>query len=305
MAELGTMAQLTGQGATVERAADVVQGQRAADLLLKDGPVVEVKDYYWSSPYFQAEANVTDVTRRLVRQAEWLRRRYPDRGLQFAFTDLQRAPREVRFVLNSIGVDLVQASRVGEARQTGVVMETYRDVVSTMTAQQYWGGLSASGWLEGLSSRRQAALWERVRYAFGHDARDAWLALADVVVDGESVYEMNPEGESYHAHVVTLSDHSDGLFQPTNIGNREREGAITVTFEHAGRQFEFEAAADSDYIDPGLVDVVNRALAEAGASRRFVHLPTVDQMMYLALVSEGSVQRAVELNLIPASPSPT
>ena len=296
-AQMGIARRLGQQGANVARVEDVVEGRHSADIVLEDGPVIEVKNYYWAGPFFQQEENVADATRRLVRQVELLRGRYPDREVRVGFSDLGHTPRQMRFVLHSIGIEVVQISDAALPRPQDVVGEGFVAALRRTTVEAYWSRLAASGWV----AEADPSLQERVRAAFERDAGSAWLALAVYAFDGESIFETNPLGESYAAHIQMLSTYSQGALQPSRIAERVQNDVHYVGFENGGRRYVSRAPANSDYFAVSVLDAINDAIADRGEQRRFVPLAAPDQMIYLGFVSESSYSRAQAAGVVPGN----
>lgn len=297
----GAAAQLAIARHLGQQGADLVtleDGGRGADIVVRNGPVVEVKDYYWPGPFFQREDHIASATRRLVRQVELLRRRYADGDVQVAFSDAQRIPRQLRIVLQSIDVELAPGIGGTATGPEVVAGATFVERLRGMTAEQYWQSMIACGW-----QAADSALQTRVNEAFERDPASAWLALAVLAFDAESIYETSPLGESYRAHLQEMARASQGAFRPEDITERVQEETHEVTFVHGGRRYGVRTPAASDYFSQRVLDVVNDAMVHRGDARRFRPLPAPDQLIYLTFVSEETVRRSVEEGLIPA-PSP-
>ena len=285
---------LRQKGVNVTRLEDVVEGRAGADVVTQAGPVVEAKNYYWAGPFFQVDENVTEATRRLVRQMELLRRRYPQRELQLAFSDLHDMPGQMRFVLRSIGVEPTQIADAAAPRIEEVVDEAFLDRMRGTTAAAYWQALLDSGW-KGVS----AALEARVQNGFNRDPESAWLSLAVCAFDAECIYETNALGESYAAVIHLLARHSQGALQLTKIVEQAQGQRMHVSFENGGRRYARAVPAQSDYFDLGILDTVNAAIADGGDARRFVPLPAPDQMIYLIFASDESRRGVQSAGLLP------
>jgi hypothetical protein len=256
--------------------------------------VIEVKDYYWRGPFFQSEDNVAAATRRLVRQVELLRRRYPQREVQLAFSDPRHVPRQMRIVLQSVGVELAPGVEAAAGVPADIAAASLIDRLRHSTARQYLSELAACGW-----QVDDPGLQARMREAFGVDPAGAWLACAVVAFDAESIYETNPLGESYAAHLGALGLAAAGAFRPENAVEQVRGQTHYLSFTHDEGRYEVATPSATDVVAQAFLDTVNRALAQSGAARRFWALPSPDQMLYLAFVGEEAAQRAVEAGLIP------
>lgn len=106
LSELGYAASLRQRGFEIEELASV-QGKpskQTVDIIIKDGPVIDVKDYSWRAPFYKNPANVQKVTDEFVTQAMKHQERYPGRKIEYAFTDLENVPKEIVEALKKIGV---------------------------------------------------------------------------------------------------------------------------------------------------------------------------------------------------------
>lgn len=295
-AELGIARAISRQAAAPARVGDVVEGRPGADIVMvEDGAVIQVKNYYWNGPAFWQEEDVASATRRLVRQVELLRRRYAGREVQVAFSDLRRTPRQMGLVLQSIGVSLVRLAAATPPRPEDVVDAAFVERLRGKTAEDYWRSAIAAGWDEA-----DTAFVARVQAAFQRDAGSAWLAFAVCAFDAESIYDTNPLGESYAALLQLLSRHSQGAFEPANIVERIAGDALQVAFESGGQQYVSRVSAQSDWFDFRVLHAVNAAIAGGGERRRFVSLPSPDQIAYLAFIDDETKRSLQEAGLVPA-----
>jgi hypothetical protein len=229
-----------------------------------------------------------------VRQVELLRRRYPQREVQLAFSDPRHVPRQMRIVLQSVGVELAPGVEATAGAPADVAAPSLLERLRHSTAEQYLLDLAACGW-----QVDDTDLQARMREAFVLDPAGAWLACAVVAFDAESIYETNPLGESYAAHLGALGLASGGAFRPENPAERVQGQTHHLRFTHDERRYEVATPSATDLVAQAFLDVINRALAQTGDERRFWALPSPDQMLYLAFVSEEVAQRAVEAGLVP------
>lgn len=294
-AEMGIARALSRQGATPARVGDVVEGRAGADVVVQEGAVIQVKNYYWDGPQFYDEDAIAGATRRLVRQVELLRRRYGGGEVRVALSDLRRTPRQMGVVLQNIGVQLVRLAAATPPRPEDVVDAAFVERLRDHTAEGYWRAAIAAGWDEGDHS-----LAARVQNAYERDAGSAWLAFAVCAFDAESIYETNPLGESYAAHLGLLSERSQGVFAPGNIVERVTGDVLEVAFESGGNRYVSRVSAQSDWFDFRVLHAVNAAIAESGEERRFVPLPAPDQILYLGFMSEETKRALQEAGLVPA-----
>jgi WXG100 family type VII secretion target len=110
LSELGHAAGLRRRGVELESVGNMVNGRRGADILTRDGRAIDVKDFNWSSGYYNNPTNVQRAAEKMARQARRFQDMYPGRQIEYAFTDLANTPRAVIDALEGAG-----------ARVTGVV----------------------------------------------------------------------------------------------------------------------------------------------------------------------------------------
>jgi hypothetical protein len=180
--------------------------------------------------------------------------------------------------------------------------DPFTQVTNQITADDYWERLAASGWLVRAQLPQPTdELRAQIVAEFARDRRYVWALLATIVFDAECIYETGPDKLSYHAQIQQLADESRGVFQPTQLADIHEGETITISFEHAGRRYSYDARADSDYFDTGVIGWINVALADAGIAERFMQLPAFDQCVYLTVVPAEVYQAAVGAGVIPAT----
>lgn len=113
LSEIGYAASLKKQGVEIEKVGDVIDGKKAGDILIKNGPVIDVKDYNWKSRYYRDPKNVERSRNSLLKQVQKHKERYKKRALEYAFTDLEETPPEIIEALRSEGVEVRQVTWPG------------------------------------------------------------------------------------------------------------------------------------------------------------------------------------------------
>lgn len=113
LSEIGYAASLRRRGVELEGVGDVINGQKAGDILVKNGQVIDVKDYNWSSPYYQNPRNWDKVGQGMIDQVRLHRQRYPGRPIEYAFTDLDQVPASILRSLIDEGVNVTQVTWIG------------------------------------------------------------------------------------------------------------------------------------------------------------------------------------------------
>src|SRR5690606_37402486 len=133
------------QGNIVARLEDQIARRAGADLALEDGALVEVKNYYWNGPYFQNQENISEATRRLVRQIDLLRRRYGTQDVRLAFSELAGMPLQMVTVLQSLDIQVLQVD--GAAPQPEAIAgEAFVSRLRQSTVEAYGRALLRAGW---------------------------------------------------------------------------------------------------------------------------------------------------------------
>jgi DNA mismatch repair ATPase MutL len=166
----------------------------------------------------------------------------------------------------------------------------------------YWAKLAECGWLAELTPREQAELRDRLTKGLTDNPDSAFYELAVTALDVECIEGSGPDEIcSYHGVIQQLARASAGLFSPEEIKDEldEREGKARLSFRCGGQIFSCELPYQSDFVEEGAIDLVNEALAATGEPRRFVPLPVDSQVVFFALISPETYDRARTAGLIP------
>lgn len=110
LSEIGYAASLKRRGVSIEKVGDVIGGKKAGDILVKNGPVIDVKDYHWGDSFFKNPKNVEKVKKEIQDQVALHRKRYPGRPIQYAFTELASVPSKIIDALKELHVDVKQVT---------------------------------------------------------------------------------------------------------------------------------------------------------------------------------------------------
>ncbi len=178
--------------------------------------------------------------------------------------------------------------------------DEYRMRLSRMSATDYVTELAACGWFTALSSEQHAPLIHRVHTAFETDPLATFRALAHFDFDSEYIYDSGPHPGSYYSLLLLFAHHSHGFFAPTNIRDDTTSdgNAIHVSFWHDGRFYEC-MVANTDYVQPEVWSLIDRALTDSNAPYRFFSLPAIDQAHFVVFVAPTLYQCAEQRGLIP------
>ncbi|MFN8487651.1 MAG: hypothetical protein U0350_08680 [Caldilineaceae bacterium] len=179
------------------------------------------------------------------------------------------------------------------------MLDQYETQIMQMTVAGYWEKLVDTGWLHEIPAAEQAPLQQNVWQAFQANPLYTWTALTVTAFDSECIYDVEPDGLSYHAKLIFLADTTYGLFHPTHVYNERRGEQIYIRFQQAGKTYEYHAAAADDYFDLGVIALINQAVRASGSAKQLLRLPVIDQMLYFVVVSPQTYGRAETLGLIP------
>lgn len=108
LSELGYAASLQKRGFELEKVGDVINGKKAGDIVVKNGPVIDVKDYNWNAVSYQSESGLQRTADRMVKQAQRHQERYPGREIEFAFTE--NPPKAIADALKNAGVKVTKVT---------------------------------------------------------------------------------------------------------------------------------------------------------------------------------------------------
>lgn len=177
-------------------------------------------------------------------------------------------------------------------------MDKYHEAIEKMTPEEYWQRLVECGWVDEVHEDLRSALKESVHQKFLQDRMNTWEALVTITEDAE-VMSDSEDDHIYTVFLNRLAEHSSSIFHPETVTAEYIGDQLMVRFSTDGRVYEFETFAESDYIDPGILSVVNRALADGEVNKAFVLFPAVDQVLYMAFIPPAIYQKAEELMLVP------
>jgi len=112
--------------------------------------------------------------------------------------------------------------------------------------------------------------------------------------------------------LLELAAHSGGAFKPEAAherwerkGEEDEDAPYTVQFIHSGRLYRFPAQNLGDWYDvPAVLAAANKALADAGGSRRFITLEGDGQVANIAFVDPVAYAKAARELYLPAATDP-
>ena len=84
-----------------------IDGRKAADGILKDGTVVDVKNYNFANPFYDSPARLDDVIDKMLTQIDLRRLQYPGQPIRYVFTSpISEVPKPIREALTEAGVEI-------------------------------------------------------------------------------------------------------------------------------------------------------------------------------------------------------
>ncbi len=95
----------------VARVGDVIGGKKAADLVMRDGTVVDVKSYNWDTSFYRQPFGQQVELNKLLRQVQLRQQQYPGQPIRYVFQDTAiggGVPQSIVDGLRNAGVDVVQ-----------------------------------------------------------------------------------------------------------------------------------------------------------------------------------------------------
>lgn len=102
--ELTYVEMLLDDGFEIERVADWINGKKAADIILKDGTVIDVKFYDWKSWRWQVPGEVEKSSAKMVEQVALRKKQYPGADIVYVFAGgTGDVPAELRKALEKAG----------------------------------------------------------------------------------------------------------------------------------------------------------------------------------------------------------
>jgi hypothetical protein len=168
--------------------------------------------------------------------------------------------------------------------------------------EEYMSRLEQTGWLTEVGPERAQELRESLTAALRENPSFCFYELADTEFDSDCIEEAGSDDScSYYSIIMQLAHDSRSLFAPTDVVDElNAEAAVArVSFKHKGRLYICEVPFKDEWFQEPVLQLVNQALAESGASHRFIDLPSCNQTMSLALIPEAVYTQAVQLGLIP------
>lgn len=83
--EMSYIEMLLSNGFEIERVADWINGKKAADIILKDGTVIDVKFYDWGSWRWKVPGEVEKSAGKMVEQVALRKKQYPGADIVYVF----------------------------------------------------------------------------------------------------------------------------------------------------------------------------------------------------------------------------
>jgi hypothetical protein len=95
----------------VARVGDVIDSKKAADVVMRDGTVVDVKSYNWDTSFYRQPFGQQVELNKLLRQVQLRQQQYPGQPIRYVFQDTATGggvPQSIVDGLRNAGVDVVQ-----------------------------------------------------------------------------------------------------------------------------------------------------------------------------------------------------
>lgn len=163
--------------------------------------------------------------------------------------------------------------------------------------------LHQCGWLDEMPDAERIKL---LRQLETDEYEQGYLNFAAFDFDTECIESFGDDGSedinSYHKIIRLYAENSWGRFTPTNIRDEydDERKQMHVGFDFADRRFDISVPLQSDWFDAALHDLINEALEKAGVAQRFLPLPVLDQILYLAFISPATFEKALAVGALPS-----
>jgi hypothetical protein len=133
------------------------------------------------------------------------------------------------------------------------------------------------------------------------DPTPAFQALAVTSFDPECIEGVGPDPCSYYSIVTQLASVSYGIFTPNDVKDAldPSNGIASISFEHGGKLYECTMPFEDDWVQQGVIDLINQAIRNSGKHSQFLPLPLCDQTIYLVLVPPDIFDAAIGAGLVP------
>ncbi|MGK7946786.1 MAG: hypothetical protein AB4058_20180 [Microcystaceae cyanobacterium] len=111
--EIKYAAQLHRNGVQIKQLGDVINGRKAADIVLNDGKIIDVKNINWDSSFYRRngklrEGNVQRTIDDMLEQISRRRREYPGAPIRYAFIgSLDDVPSRLKKALQSANIEII------------------------------------------------------------------------------------------------------------------------------------------------------------------------------------------------------
>ncbi|MGK7894316.1 MAG: hypothetical protein AB4372_12015, partial [Xenococcus sp. (in: cyanobacteria)] len=106
--EIQYAAQLRRNGVKIKQLEDMIGTQKAADIVLHDGKIIDVKNINWTSSFYQEKAMLQKQIQRMTNQVLRRQKEYPGAAIRYAFIgSLADVPKELKTALKALNVEIV------------------------------------------------------------------------------------------------------------------------------------------------------------------------------------------------------
>jgi len=103
--EINYIERLVNDGVEIDRVGDWINGKKAGDIILKDGTIIDVKNYDWSRSFYQTDFGQQSAINEMLRQINLRKAQYPGQAIQYTFTSpLEDVPEAIVTALQDAGV---------------------------------------------------------------------------------------------------------------------------------------------------------------------------------------------------------
>jgi len=164
-----------------------------------------------------------------------------------------------------------------------------------MTNKISFSELEKCGWFEGYP----ASLRDTVKEKVEGEEKAYGLALA-----GGDAECINQEGDYVRYYINDFAAASRGLFSPEGVSEKWRKiddytSEVTLSFRHENKDYNISFEQPDDYMNPLVLELINRVLEDGGTPLRLIKLEIGSQDEYYALTTLDAYIKAYRSNLLP------
>jgi hypothetical protein len=163
------------------------------------------------------------------------------------------------------------------------------------SVDEVMGALEEIGWFEGRDGDSRADVRKKLGDCQELTPNELPDALADFSFDTECI-DGNPG--DYADIIKEFAHAARSAFAIDDVSDNFVEGAASVAFRVGDVPYSLTVPFESDWWDPQVSELLDKVAAEHGDERRFVLLPVLDQVAYVAFLKPSTFEAALKRGLL-------